>query len=310
MATLSGEKILLTGPAGQIAFPLARALAQDNEVWGLARFGNPDDRARVEALGVRTLAVDLADPDFGGVPDDFDLVLHLAAAISPELSDHEAIRINAEGTGHLMAHVRRARACLVMSTTSIYADCEDPQHVFHESDPIGTGVRPEFAPSYRVSKLSQEAVARYACIAHGLPTTLARMNAAYGDNGGLPAMLLEQVLAGTPIPFPTNGADFFSPIHEEDILAHVPGLLAAASVPATIVNWGGDERVDLRDVCRYMGELVGREAVFVESAAAYPHTALDAALRTQLAGPCRVPWRDGIRRMVAARHPEIALREA
>ena len=248
MATLSGEKILLTGPAGQIAFPLARALARDNEVWGLARFGNPGDRSRVEALGLRTLAVDLAEPDFSGVPDDFDLVLHLAAAISPGLSDHEAICINAEGTGHLMAHVRRARACLVMSTTSIYADSEDPHHVFHESDPLGAGVRPEFAPGYRVSKLSQEAVARYACIAHGLPTTIA--------------------------------------------------------------NWGGDEPVDLREVCRYIGELVGREAVFVESAAAYPHTALDAALRTQLAGPCKVPWRDGIRRMVAARHPEIALRDA
>ena len=38
---LSGEKILITGPAGQIAFPLAEHLAADNEVWGIARFGDP-----------------------------------------------------------------------------------------------------------------------------------------------------------------------------------------------------------------------------------------------------------------------------
>jgi nucleoside-diphosphate-sugar epimerase len=152
MAALSGEKILLTGPAGQIAFPLARELAKDNEVWGLARFGNPEDRAKVEKVGLRTVSVDLAEPDFSEVPDDVDVVLHLAAAIAPQLSDDEAIRINAEGTGHLMKHVRRARACLVMSSSGVYADCDEPRHVLKEGDPVGTGVRTDFAPSYRVSR--------------------------------------------------------------------------------------------------------------------------------------------------------------
>jgi hypothetical protein len=36
MESLRGEKILVTGPAGQIAFPLASRLAGDNEVWGIA----------------------------------------------------------------------------------------------------------------------------------------------------------------------------------------------------------------------------------------------------------------------------------
>ena len=74
MSELSGEKILLTGPAGQIALPIARELAKNNEVWGLARFGNPEDRKRVEKLGLRTLRVDLASPDWSGVPDDFTIV--------------------------------------------------------------------------------------------------------------------------------------------------------------------------------------------------------------------------------------------
>ena len=51
---LSGEKILITGPAGRIAFGLARSLAADNEVWGIARFGDPATREKVEALGVTT----------------------------------------------------------------------------------------------------------------------------------------------------------------------------------------------------------------------------------------------------------------
>ena len=42
---LQAEKILITGPAGRIAFGLARSLAADNEVWGIARFGDPATRA-------------------------------------------------------------------------------------------------------------------------------------------------------------------------------------------------------------------------------------------------------------------------
>ena len=44
--TLVDRKILVTGPAGQIAFPLASRLAQDNEVWGIARFSEPGSRER------------------------------------------------------------------------------------------------------------------------------------------------------------------------------------------------------------------------------------------------------------------------
>jgi nucleoside-diphosphate-sugar epimerase len=31
--TLTGEKVLITGPAGQIGEPLTRFLAKENEVW-------------------------------------------------------------------------------------------------------------------------------------------------------------------------------------------------------------------------------------------------------------------------------------
>ena len=38
---LDGEKVLITGATGKIAFPIARALAERNEVWGAARLRNP-----------------------------------------------------------------------------------------------------------------------------------------------------------------------------------------------------------------------------------------------------------------------------
>jgi nucleoside-diphosphate-sugar epimerase len=52
---LRDEKILITGPAGQIAFPIAESLSKENEVWGIARFGDAESRERVEAVGVTTV---------------------------------------------------------------------------------------------------------------------------------------------------------------------------------------------------------------------------------------------------------------
>ena len=169
------------------------------------------------------------------------------------------------------------------------------------------GSHQPYAPTYCVSKIAQEAVTRFAAHEFGIPTTIARMNAAYGDNGGLPAMLVHPILDEQPIPL-LDGHSICSPIHEDDIFDHTAGLLAAASVPATITNWGGDEAVDLREMCSFIGELVGKEARFVDSPDGIHQYCLDETKRHELAGPCTVAWRDGIRRMLAARHPEIALK--
>jgi nucleoside-diphosphate-sugar epimerase len=148
-----GEKILITGPAGQIAFPLARDLAKDNEVWGIARFSDSETRKRVEDVGVTTRVVDLGSGDFGDLPTDFTYVLHLATFQGAGLDYDYALRTNAEGTGLLLHHCRAAKAALVMSTASVYKPHEDPFHVFLETDPLGDSNSP-FAPTYSMSKIS------------------------------------------------------------------------------------------------------------------------------------------------------------
>ena len=75
---LSGEKILITGAGGMVAFPIADFLARDNQVWGVSRFGNQAQRDRLNALGITTRSIDLVDGDLSELPDDFTYVLHLA----------------------------------------------------------------------------------------------------------------------------------------------------------------------------------------------------------------------------------------
>ncbi len=298
---LSDEKILITGPAGQIAFPMTRALAADNEVWGIARFGDEATRARVDALGVTTRVCDLASGNFGDLPDDFTYVVHLAAFQGAGLDYDAAIRANAEGTGLLMQRCRKAKAVLVMSTHSVYKPVEDHAHVFAETDPLGD-VNAAHAPTYSVSKLGQEAVARTCARLFGLPTIIARMNASYGPNGGLPAMHLDAVMAGQPVVTRWDPC-FYSPIYEDDINAQVGPLLAGATVPATVVNWAGDEPVSVQEWCAYMAELTGRDArVEVKvTPGTLRGSIADVTRRRALTGPCSVGWKEGLRRTCEAR---------
>ncbi|WP_436775672.1 NAD-dependent epimerase/dehydratase family protein [Yinghuangia sp. YIM S09857] len=297
---LSGEKILITGPAGQIAFPLTEHLAKDNEVWGIARFSNPDDRAKVDALGVTTRAVDLGAADYSELPQDFTYVLHLATFQAPGLDYDEALRVNAEGTGLLLQHCRKAKAALVMSTASVLRPHEDPMHVYAETAALGDA-NVMHAPTYSVSKTAEEAVARFCSRAFGLPVTIARMNASYGPNGGLPTHHLTAILEGRPVVTRWDPC-MYSPIHQEDINGQTEALLAAASTPATIVNWGGDEPVSVQEWSAYFGELTGRpaEVQVVEQPGSLRGQIQDTAKRISLTGPCAVPWREGFRRTVEA----------
>src|SRR2546421_8901997 len=104
---MRGYKILITGPTGQVAGPIAQALAVDNEVWGIARFTNAVAREALEKSGVRCETVNLAAGDFAAIPSGFDYILNLAVAKSGDWD--KDLRANAESVGLLMAHCRNAK---------------------------------------------------------------------------------------------------------------------------------------------------------------------------------------------------------
>ena len=300
---IRNEKILITGPAGRIAFGLARMLAPHNEVWGIARFSDPASRQEVEALGVRTVPADLGDGDFSGLPKDFTYLLHLASDFSA--TDYEqALRVNAEGTGLLLEHCRGAKAALVMSTVTVYKPHADPWHAFTETDPVGDVMLPGQAP-YSISKIAEEAVARYCARSFKLPTVIARMGAAYGDRGGMPVWALHAIAAGEPVQTRWDPMTY-SPIHDDDIAAHIEPLLGAASVPATVVNFCGDQPVSVQEYCAYIGELLGVEAKVEVTVApgASVGSVGDHTRRAAITGPCRVGWREGVRRMAEHFYPD------
>ena len=162
--------------------------------------------------------------DFRDLPTDFTYVLHLATFRNGGLDYDEAIRVNAEGTHLLLEHCRTAKAALIMSTAEVYKPQLDPMHVYLETDPLGDS-NSLFDATYSMSKIAQEAVARSCARAYDLPVVIARMNASYGDNGGLLAYHLDWIQSGRPVMVKWDPA-MYSPIHQDDIYGQTEALLA------------------------------------------------------------------------------------
>jgi hypothetical protein len=113
------------------------------------------------------------------------------------------------------------------------------------------------------------------------------------------------MINGSDIPVHVDAPSTYHPIHDDDILATVPGLLGAASTPATVVNWGGSEPASIEEWCGYLGELTGLTPSFAPTDETIDSVQIDLTRMHEHLGPTSVGWRDGLRRMVEARHPEL-----
>lgn len=299
---MQGQKILITGATGQVAGPIARQLASDNEVWAIARFSDEGKRQALEEAGVRCEVVDLAEGDFSGLPRDFETVLNFAVARSGDADFDAEFRANGEAPGLLMSHCRDAKAFFHCSTTGVYQP--DGHTVFTEDSPLGDNHR-VMMPTYSIGKIAAEVVVRFAAREFGLPTVIARLCTPYGDTGGWPFYHLMMMKNGVPIPVHTDAPSRYTLFHQDDIVRTLPALVESASVPARVVNWAGQQHVAIEEWCAYLGELTGLEPKLAPTDQTLESVQVDTGRMQAIAGVARVDWKDGIRRMVEVMAPEL-----
>jgi UDP-glucuronate 4-epimerase len=299
---MQDRKILVTGLTGQVARPIALDLAKRNEVWGIARFTNPDVRTQLEAGGVRCETIDLEAGQFSSLPADFDVVLHFAVSRAPKPDFEHDLRANAESAGLLLGHTRPRVAFFHCSTTGVYQ--ADGHTVFTEDSPLGDNHR-VMMPTYSIAKIAAEAVVRTAARLFDVPTVIARLNTPYGETGGWPYYHLLMMKNGVPIPVHTDAPSRYTLFHQRDIIRTLPGLVAAARVPALTVNWCGGEHVSIEEWCAYLGELTGLEPKFERTDRTLQSVMTDDARMRALVGPAEVPWKQGLREMVQVLAPEL-----
>jgi nucleoside-diphosphate-sugar epimerase len=294
---IKGAKILVTGATGQVAKPVAQSLAKDNEVWCAGRFSDAAAKADLEKSGIETVKWSLDADRCDGLPDDFTYVVHSACNILPLANDYDAaIACNAEGTGLLMQHCRKAKAFLHISSLIVYKSPKDINDLAEErSAPLGCN--PSAAKTYSILKIATEASVRTMARALSLPTTIARLGMVYGTSGhgGMPTIMMKRLMAGEPF-LKSPRKLYSSPISEADVISHIEPLLNAASVPANIINWSSDEIVERQELYDYLSEVSGLTPTYINGdpensdVGGIPNTSRLKAI----AGPCRVKWRQGV----------------
>ena len=290
--------MLVTGAGGRVAFPIARELAaRGNEVFGAARFSNPDDRAKLEHAGITALGFDLGHDDVASLPD-VDYVFHAGAALNVRPAEWEwQFEVNVQATGRLLRRYPEAKGFVLCSTGSQYA--YQGRRPLRESDPPGVHLGP-----YSVSKTAAEQLVQFVSREQGTPCTIIRIFSTYGPEGGAPVDRIQRMLAGDEIVLHVDAPNNYNPIYEDDYVALGIRALEVAAAPPVVTNFAGSETVSAEDYLGFVAELAGVKPRITYSQDAYWPLWADVTHMHAVLGRCEVPWQDGMRRVVARYQPQ------
>jgi nucleoside-diphosphate-sugar epimerase len=266
-------KLLVTGP-GKLGARLLRQLARQGVTGRVLH-----RRAALDLpAGWESRRADLTDPrSLTGVCAGCDAILHLAALThTNEPQRYE--RVNAAGTGSLLAEARQAgvRRFIHVSSRAI--------------DPNGG--------AYSRSKIHAEALVREA----GIPWTILRPGEIYGAGGEGLSAVIERARAGRWIPIVGDGGYLLAPVFVDDV---VDGLCAAVRTPAAgrLFHVAGPEEITYLRLVERLAAHFGTRPVRVR----VPGALLHGAARLLAFLPLRHPplYADQIPRLLSPKPYEI-----
>jgi len=177
MAKLSGKRVLVTGASGLVAFPVARELAKDNDVFAVARYSDPAQKRMIEAAGARAITFDLADDDLSALLKEVDVVINYAV-LSPSNPRH--YNVNAGATGRLARRYRECQAFVHGSTGSLYQYQGERPLTEADAYELHSSAEP-----YAASKIAAEFLIRHLSIDYDLLVSIVRIFSFYGPRGGI-----------------------------------------------------------------------------------------------------------------------------
>ena len=254
-------RILLTGAAGFIGSHLTDGfLAEGHDVTGVDNLctGRMSNLAHAsQSPRFRFITHDVVEPL--DVPEALDWVLHFASPASPPKyldAPIETLRVNAEGTRHLLELAGRKDAAFFLASTSeIYGDpLVHPQPESYWGNVNAVGPRSVYDEAMRYAESLTTAFAT----AFGSQIRIIRIFNTYGprmdpQDGRVVTNLIVQALQGIPMTLYGTGEQTRSFQYVDDL---VEGIVRLMAVPhGQPVNLGSPEEFTIAQFAKLVQEL-------------------------------------------------------
>ena len=290
---MEGKKVLITGASGLIGFDLARELCKANQVYGLARFTDPDIRQELESLGVTCIAKYVLTDDLDDLPQGIDYVFSQLVLIREcEQEPEAAYDTNSYFVGRLMQHCQDAKGLILGSTGAVYRPSTEPSREDGTIGPVGT---------YATSKFAGEVLGSFLSNLWNIPTCILRYYYPYGPRGGLPYVLAENVAEGKPISVGKERFSYYDPIHMSDCVRFTIQSAELCSVPPKVLNVAGPDVTTRAEMVELVSQALGVTPNLVEQLAVEePAWRADISLLKELLGEPSVGLKEGLTEVAQA----------
>ena len=247
-----------------------------------------------------------------------DAVFHLASPASPPgylRRPVETLRVNSEGTFHLLEQARRTGArFLLASTSEAYGDPErHPQREDYWGNVNPVGVRACYDEGKRYAEALTMTFVRH----HGLDARIVRIFNTYGprsdpQDGRLVPNFITQALRGEPLTLFGSGEQTRSLCYVDDLVEGLLRAMFADAARGEVINLGNPEEHTVREHAERIRALCGSRSAIVYVAAELgddPQRRQPdiAKARRLLSWEPRVALDDGLRRTIAYFRDELGI---
>lgn len=255
-AQLEGD-IMVLGVGGKVGPTLARMAkraAPHKRVIGVARFSDPEVKARLESWGVETLSADLLDrKSLQALPKMKNIVYMAGKKFGTAGYEHYTWAMNAV-VPTLVGEILDETNFVAFSTLCVYpfSNINGPGSQPDKDLPTPVGEYPN-------SCVARERIFQYYSEQSKSPGRLARLNYAIDLRYGVIHDVGLWVKNRQPIDIRTAVANC---IWQGESTSHILRCLCHGTTPATPINIGMEKPAVIREVALKFGEILGVEPIF------------------------------------------------
>ena len=259
MKRLEGDIMILgiggkMGPTmGRLAVNAIREAGVNKKVYGVARFSNAEERAKMESWGIETIACDLLDPEaVKTLPQIKNIIFMAGRKFGTQGCEDLTWAMNVLAPAYVGDHFKKSRI-VAFSTGCVYPLVS-----------VGTcGCDEEVIPSpvgeYSQSCLGRERIFQNCARKNGTEILLYRLNYAIDLRYGVIHDIAANIMDDKPV---DNTVGYFNAIWQGDANSYALRCLEHCANPCAIMNITGPETVSVEATALKLGKLLGKEVRF------------------------------------------------